>query len=150
MAIKPVHTKAEEKKQTVEPTKAHQSRYLSLIRPIDDRRRPLNEQGILFLSNIGHQITEDDIYKQFEDYGDVKRVDIHVNKCNGLRTGTAEVWMSNGTIADYVKRMCNGCDVFSDGRLIRIEKLGLLTPCFWKTVFAMLKLVKRDKEVKKR
>ncbi|CAG2102481.1 unnamed protein product [Medioppia subpectinata] len=101
--------------------------------------RPDNEEGRLLLSNIGPNVTIDMIKEIFCIFGNVGKIVIHTTE-DFIQTGTAEVWMSAGTDAVKAKGQLNSTDMFSDGRIIRIERSKLSSKLckYWRTILKMI------------
>ncbi|XP_054162965.1 uncharacterized protein LOC128960850 [Oppia nitens] len=97
--------------------------------------RTNNDDARLLLSNLGTDISIQDINRQFSKYGKVAKVVVHLNNF-GVSVGTAEVWFSKGDESASAKSRLNVKDIFDDGRVVRIERFKnvIVNSSFWKHI----------------
>eukprot|EP00898_Chlorokybus_atmophyticus_P004005 jgi/Chlat1/4605/Chrsp290S04338 len=79
----------------------------------------------LYISNLDHGVSQDDIKDLFSDVGDIKRSSLHFDK-SGRSKGTAEVVFARK--ADGLAAMKRYNNVLLDGKPMKIEIVGTNLP----------------------
>ncbi|KAI4307654.1 hypothetical protein L6164_030819 [Bauhinia variegata] len=92
----------------------------------EDSLRAAGIQGVevgtkLYVSNLDHGVTNEDIRELFSEIGDLKRYAVHYDK-NGRPSGSAEVLYARRSDAFAALKRYN--DVLLDGRPMKIEIVG--------------------------
>lgn len=74
----------------------------------------------IYVGNLSHEVTEDDLRKAFENYGQVSSAKIIKDNYSGISRGFGFVEMPNNSEADQAVKGLNGQEL--KGKVIKISE----------------------------
>lgn len=74
----------------------------------------------IYVGNLAYKVTEDELKELFEEFGEVSRVNLVIDKFSGQSKGFGFVEMSDNASADDAIKALNGQSI--QGRAIKVNQ----------------------------